>query len=258
MSVEQLTSGDVADDGRRDVFVAAATLGLTVGLFGAVFGVASVAAGASVAQTCVLSLLVFTGASQFSLASEIGSGAGGAAALGGAVLLAARNTVYGLTMSRRIGGPLGQRLVAAQLTIDESTAVATAQPTPERQRLGFWITGITVYLFWNLFTLFGALAGSSIDVATYGLDIAIPAGFVYMVWPHLQTRRGLLAALLGAAICLALVPAAPPGVPVLGAALAVLIGLRPDDGGDHLGAESVTPIVSGDPSPAPDLGAGPR
>lgn len=219
---------DASDDGRREVYVAALTLGFTVGLFGVVFGVAAVASGASVGQACVLSLLVFTGASQLSLASEIGSGAGGAAALGGAVLLAARNTVYGLTMSRVIHGPLATRLVAAQLTIDESTAVATAQPTAPRQRLGFWLTGTSVYVFWNLATLVGALAGSAIDVETFGLDIAIPAGFVFMVWPHLQTHRGALAGLIGATICLALVPFVPAGVPVLGAALAILIGLPPD------------------------------
>lgn len=230
MPVEAARGDDAA--GRREVVVAALTLGFTVGLFGIVFGVAAVAAGATVAQACVMSLLVFTGASQFSLVSEVGAGAGGAAALGGAVLLAARNTVYGLTMSRVLRGSLATRLLAAQLTIDESTAVATAQPNPELRRLGFWVTGVSVYAFWNVATLIGALAGSSVDVEALGLDIAIPAGFTYMVWPHLRTRRGARAGLIGAAICLALIPFVPAGIPVLGAALAILIGI-PHPGGDR-------------------------
>lgn len=211
--------------GRREVFVAALTLGFTVGLFGVVFGVAAVAAGATVTQACVMSLLVFTGASQFSLVSEIGAGAGGPAALGGAVLLAARNTVYGLTMSRVLRGSLATRLLAAQLTIDESTAVATAQPDAALRRLGFWVTGISVYVFWNVATLVGAIAGSAVDVEALGLDIAIPAGFTYMVWPHLRTRRGAIAGALGAVICVALIPFVPAGIPVLGAALAILVGV---------------------------------
>jgi len=191
-----------------------------------VFGVGCVAAGASVTQTCVMSLLVFTGASQFSLVSEVASGSTGAAALGGAVLLSARNTVYGLAMSRVVTGSLGVRLLAAQLTIDESTAVAAAQPDPASRRLAFWLTGGSIYVFWNLASLVGALVGSGVDIETWGLDVAFPAAFVAMLAPHLRTRRGMLAAVLGATICLVLIPFTPAGVPVLCAAAAILIGLR--------------------------------
>jgi predicted branched-subunit amino acid permease len=128
-------------------------------------------------------------------------------------------------MGRRIPGPLGTRLVAAQLTIDESTAMAVAQGDPRAQRAAFWITGASVYVCWNLGTLLGALAGRAIDPLTYGLDAAFPAGFVAMLWPLLRTRRGLVAALLGAAICLVLIPFTPVGVPILCASLAVLVGV---------------------------------
>lgn len=221
------TVGDppVGSSRRREIVSAVLTLSAAVGLTGVVFGVGCVAAGASVAQTCVMSLLVFTGASQFSLVSEVASGSTGAAALGGAVLLSARNTVYGLAMSRVVTGSLGRRLIGAQLTIDESTAVAAAQPEPSARRLAFWLTGGAIYLFWNVATLIGALAGSGVDIETWGLDVAFPAAFVAMVAPHLRTRRGQQAALLGAAICLVLIPFTPAGVPVLGAAAAILVGL---------------------------------
>lgn len=209
----------------RPVVTAGAALGAAVGVFGISFGVGAVSAGATIAQACVMSLLVFTGASQFSAVSVIGAGGTPGAALGGAMVLAARNGVYALTMGRRIDGPLWRRLVAAQLTIDESTAMSVAQDDPRAQRAAFWITGASVYLFWNVGTLLGALIGSAVDPLTYGLDAAFPAGFVYMVWPLLRTRRGRLAAALGATVCLVLTPVTPIGVPILCAAAAVLVGV---------------------------------
>ena len=210
----------------RPVVTASLTLGFAVGVFAISFGVGAVSAGASVAQTCVMSLLVFTGATQFSAVSVIGAGGSTASALGGALLLAARNGVYGLTMARRLQGSLGRRLVAAQLTIDESTAMSAAQTDPVAQRAAFWITGCSVYVFWNVGTLVGALAGTAIDPRTFGLDAAFPAAYVAMLWPLLRNGRGRLAATLGAVICVTLIPFVPVGIPILCAALAVLIGVR--------------------------------
>src|SRR5688500_13417072 len=133
-----------------------------------------------------MSLLVFTGASQLSAVSVIGAGGSAGSALGGALLLAARNGVYGLTMAGRLRGRLATRLVAAQLTLDESTAMASAQDDPRAQRVAFWSTGASIYVCWNIGTLVGALAGSSIDPETYGLDGAFPAAFVGMLWPQLR------------------------------------------------------------------------
>lgn len=218
----------LSDPALRPVITASATLGAAVGVFGISFGVGAVSAGATVLQACVMSLLVFTGASQFSAVSVIGAGGSVASAMSGALVLAARNGVYALTMGRRVRGRLGTRLVAAQLTIDESTAMSVAQTEPTAQRTAFWITGLAVYLFWNLGTLLGALLGSAVDPTTFGLDAAFPAGYVYMVWPLLRTRRGRTAAVVGAGSCLALVPVLPVGVPILCAALGVLVGVPRD------------------------------
>ena len=213
------------DEDLRQVFAACVTLGLAVGVFAVSFGVTAVGAGASVAQTCALSLLVFSGASQFSAVSVFGSGGSAASAFGGAALLAARNSVYGLAMAPHLKGRLATRLVAAQITIDESTAMASAQPDAKRRRAAFWITGGSIYLFWNTGTLIGALLGSAIDPTTYGLDAAFPAAFVAMVWPLLRQRRPALAAAIGATMCLALIPFTPVGVPILCAALGVVVGI---------------------------------
>lgn len=217
----------VRDQRLRPVLSACVTLGVAVGAIGALFGVGAVSAGGSVLQACAMSLLVFTGASQLSAVNVIAAGGSTASALGGALLLAARNGVYGLNMSRRINGSLGKRLLAAQLTIDESTAMAAAQSEPDLQRAAFWITGFSVYLFWNTGTLIGALAGSAIDPTSFGLDAAFPAAYVAMVWPLLSDRRSMIAAALGATICLLTIPVFPVGLPILCAALAVLVGLKP-------------------------------
>lgn len=213
------------DDRLRAVVAACVTLGVAVGVFAVSFGVTSVSAGASVAQTCALSLLVFTGASQFSAVSVLGAGGSAASAFGGAALLAARNSVYGLAMAPHLHGRLAKRLIAAQLTIDESTAMASAQDDESHRLAAFWITGVSIYVFWNLGTLVGALLGSAIDPKVYGLDAAFPAAFVAMLWPLLRDRRSALAAAIGATLCLLLIPFTPVGVPILCAALAILVGI---------------------------------
>lgn len=211
---------------------ASITLGFAVGVFGVSFGVAAVVAGASVLQACAMSLLVFTGASQLAAVGVITGGGSTAAALGGALVLAARNGVYALAMGRRIPGGLLTRLAAAQLTIDESTAMAVGQRDERAQRTAFWVTGGAVYAFWNSGTLVGALIGSAVDPKAFGLDAAFPAAYVAMVWPQLQTRAGRQAALIGSVVCVALVPVLPVGVPILCAAVGVLVGIpapRPQD-----------------------------
>ena len=108
-----------ADRIARDAF----SIGLATGVYAISFGVLSVAAGLSVAQTCVLSLACFTGASQFSYVSVIGAGGSVLAALGPSVLLAARNGVYALSLRSVLRRPPAD----AHLVIDETTAMALAQ-----------------------------------------------------------------------------------------------------------------------------------
>ncbi|NDC91202.1 MAG: branched-chain amino acid ABC transporter permease, partial [Acidimicrobiia bacterium] len=137
----------------RRVVVSSLTLGGAVGIFALSFGVASVSAGASVWQTCALSLFVFTGASQFSAMSVVGAGGSMLAAYGGAVLLAARNLVYGLALSssaKQTAGNLPRRLFAAHFVIDETTALALAESSPRLRKIAFWTTGISLFSFWNL------------------------------------------------------------------------------------------------------------
>jgi 4-azaleucine resistance transporter AzlC len=205
---------------RRDAWA----LGVPIGAFGMSFGVLATAAGLSVGQACAMSVLVFTGASQFAAVGVLAAGGSLASAFGSAWLLAARNAAYGVALAPTFAGRrLGRRLLAAHWVIDESTAMATAQPPGRRREAAFYATGLAVFVCWNLGTLVGAVAGDAIgDPRAFGLDAAFPAGFVALVAPHVRTGRGRAAAAGGAAVALVLVPLAPAGVPIIAAAAAVV------------------------------------
>ena len=156
------------------------------------FGVLAVAAGFSVAQTCAMSLLTFTGASQFTFVSVIASGGTAAAGLPPALLLAARNGIYALSLRDVLHGGRLRRAVDAHLVIDESTAMAHAQSEHPEKRRAFLLTGLGILLCWNLGTLAGALAGGAIaDPGTLGLDAIFPAVFLALLVPQIRSRRAL-------------------------------------------------------------------
>lgn len=199
-------------------------IGVAVGAYGLSFGAAAAGAGLSVAQACTLSLLVFTGASQFALVGVLGAGGSAVTAVAGALLLGTRNTLYAVRLADLLRLRGGRRLVAAQLTIDESTAMATAAP-PGLAGLGFWATGAAVYVLWNLATLLGAAGAGALPVERLGLDAAVGAAFLGLLVLQIRDRAGVRVAVLGAALALVAVPLTPPGVPVLVAGIAALLGL---------------------------------
>ncbi|WP_417563658.1 AzlC family ABC transporter permease [Microbacterium sp.] len=194
--------------------------------YGVSFGALSVASGFDVWQTCVLSLLMFTGGSQFAFIGVIGSGglAAAPAAIASAALLGVRNVAYGMRMAPLLGGGALTRAAAAPFTIDESTAVALGQGTARAQRWGFWVTGIGIYIGWNLTTLAGALLGDVLgDPRAYGLDAAAAAAFLALLWPRLRTRQAIAVGIAAAAVATVLTPVLMPGMPVLVAAVVAIV-----------------------------------
>jgi 4-azaleucine resistance transporter AzlC len=213
----------MTDPARTSPHRDALAIGVAVGVFGVTFGVLAVSAGLSALQAQAMSLLVFTGASQFAAVGVIDSGGTPAAALGSALLLAARNGMYGLALGRTVTGGRLRRLLAAQLVIDESAAMAAAQTEPATAERAFFLTGLSVFVFWNLGTLLGAVGGNAIgDPETFGLDAAFPAGFVALMAPALRRRPGAVAAAGGALVALVTVPLLPAGAPILVASVAVI------------------------------------
>ena len=226
--------------GRSAVLRQSLSVGVATGAYGVSFGALSVAAGLSIWQTQALSLLLFSGGSQFAFVGLIAAGAA-PAAVATSTLLGTRNGLYGLQVSRLLRVRGARRLAAAQLTIDESTAVAVTQPDVRRSRLGFWATGLCVFVLWNVMTLVGAVVGNTVgDPRRYGLDAAAAAAFCGLLWPRLRSRDAVAVAATAAVIAVVLSPQAAPGVPVLVAALAALVVLALPGASDRASAPTTT------------------
>jgi 4-azaleucine resistance transporter AzlC len=204
----------------------AAGIGIAVGLYGISFGVLAVAAGLSPAQACVMSMLTFTGASQFAFIGVLAGGGGVSAAMGPAVMLALRNAAYGLSLASILPERLPARVLLSHLVIDESTAMARAQDDPGAARRAFLLTGASVWLCWTAGTLAGALLRGGLgDPRTLGLDAMFPAAFLALLAPQLRRPGAPVAAVAGAVIAIALLPFAPAGVPVIAALAGVVPGV---------------------------------
>lgn len=212
---------------RRDLLLDSLGVGMATGAYGVSFGAIAVSSGLSVWQACALSLFVFTGASQFALVGVVASGGAPMSGAATALLLGTRNTLYGLKLASLLRLRGVRRMAAAQLVIDESTAMALKPADPKDAPLGFFASGLSVFVLWNLATLLGALAGNAIgDPATYGLDAAVAAAFLALLWPRLDTVRKCLTAVAAAVLALGLVPITRSGLPVIAAAgVAVLAAL---------------------------------
>lgn len=224
---------------------------VATGAYGVSFGAIGVASGLSITQTCVMSLLIFTGASQYAMVGVLGAGGAPLSAALTGLMLATRNTLYGLRLAPLLAFRGVRRAAAAHLVIDESTAMSVTRETREEARLGFLTTGIGIFLLWNLGTALGAVAGDHLgDPRRYGLDSAVGGAFLALLWPRLRARRNQVCAVLAAALAISLVPSVPAGIPVLAAAgvavvLGVLPGTRPP-GGPPAGGEPGSPTEPGE------------
>jgi predicted branched-subunit amino acid permease len=207
-------------------------VGFATGLYGISFGALSVAAGLDLWQTMALSLLMFSGGSQFAFIGVVATGAGVVPAILSAWLLGVRNGFYAIRMNPVLSVRALLKPVAAQLTIDESNAVSLlGEPDRKKERLGFWLTGIAVFAFWNVFTFVGAVVGSQLgNPTTWGLDAAAAAAFLGLIWPRLNQSKLLVLAVASAFVATSLSAVLPAGIPVLlTAVLAVafwLFGMR--------------------------------
>lgn len=205
----------------------ALTIGVAVGVIGVSFGVLASSKGISTPMACGMSLIVFSGGSQFVLASAAGTSLVTAVAAG--LLLNLRLAAYGLSLGSTLGGRLPTRMLSSYFVVDETTAFALSQPTPRLSRRGFHTVGILLFSCWQLGTLIGSLAGSAIgDPKRYGIDTALPAALLAMLWPQLGSRRAQVAAVSGSAIAVGLTPVLQPGLPIMLAIFGVVLALTID------------------------------
>lgn len=214
---------------RRGILRDALGIAVATGAYALSFGALSVTSGLSVVQTCVLSLLMFTGASQFAFIGVVGSGGNPWAGAATAALLGTRNALYGMRLTPILQARGLKRFGAAHFVIDETTAMAIARDTPAASRYAYWATAISLFALWNLGTLIGALATQALpDPKVLGLDAAPPAAFLALLAPRLRSREPVAIALAAAVMAIVLLPFLPQGVPLLViAVLVALTGLRP-------------------------------
>lgn len=210
----------------RKIVIDAIVIGLTTGAYGLSFGALGATSGFSWLNTQFLSLFLFSGASQFALVGFIGAGGGLVAAVLTTWLLAARNGFYALRMAELLDVKGVRKWVAAQLTIDESTGLAMSNDTPGDRsyaKLGFWAAGISVYVFWNIATAIGYFAANLIDdPLDFGVDAAIAAAFLGLLWPRLKDPLSRGVAGVSVILAIALVPITPIGIPVLACSFVAL------------------------------------
>jgi predicted branched-subunit amino acid permease len=176
-------------------------------------------------EAVIMSAIVFAGSAQFTAISILSAGGGAGAAVAAATLMNSRF----LPMSASVGpsfsgGPL-RRAAKGQAVVDHSWALSSRGDGTFDEALLLGASAIA-YCTWILGTAAGALWGDTLgDPDALGLDAIFPAFFFGLLLNELRSRRARGVAALGAATALVLVPITPPGVPVLVASLAALVGL---------------------------------
>jgi predicted branched-subunit amino acid permease len=219
-----VASSSITSETRRGVIRDALGIGIATGAYALSFGAISTVAGLSLLQTCALSLLMFTGASQFALVGVVGAGGSVWAGAATAALLGSRNALYGMRLASLLDRSRWRRIAAAHFVIDETTAMAIARDSVAESRLAFWATGLAVFALWNLGTLIGALATHALpDPKVLGFDAAPPAAFLALLAPRLRAREPMAIALGAGVVALVCLPFVPSGVPLLIVAVLVAI-----------------------------------
>jgi 4-azaleucine resistance transporter AzlC len=227
--VRRVTDPLAPGPGRRSYLEgvrAAAPIGVAAFVFGVSFGVLARAAGMGPVAPVVMSVTTFAGSAQFAAASILGAGGGLVTAIVAAILLNLRYGPIGLSAATTFEGPWWRRAVTAQLIVDESWAISQRDDGRLDRHLLVG-AGLLLLVCWTTGTAVGAVAGDLVaDPSSLGLDAAFPALFLALLWPQVRERSRLLAAVGGAAIALVLMPLTGPGIPIVAASLACLVGAR--------------------------------
>lgn len=210
---------DLRDGARAGLPYAAASFVLALS-----FGVVATDLGFPALAAVVMSAVVFAGSAQFAAVAILGAGGGVVAAVGAAALMNSRFVPMGYALGPSLRGSRLRRAIEGQAVVDTSWAMASrGDGTFDRDYL-FGHTGVQ-YVAWVLGTVAGVVV-PSLDARALGLDAVFPAFFLAVLAGELRTRKRMGVAGAGAVIALLLVPVAPPGVPVLVASTAALVGLR--------------------------------
>lgn len=197
----------------RDV----AALCAAAAVVGVSFGAIATAAGFPLSKIIVMSSLIYAGGAQFLAVGLTGAGATMLAIVAAGLLLNARHLPFGLAIGNEVlGDTRTARLVGSHLMTDETVAFTIAQDDPVRRRRVYWMTGIALFLTWNVSSTAGAVVGSALgDPDTFGIDAAFPAALLALTLPSLKNKVSVRVAVAGALLALVTTPFLPAGLPVL-------------------------------------------
>ena len=174
----------------------------------------------------VMSAFVFAGASQFGATSVLLSGGGALTAIATGAMLNARFLPMGVAAAAALRGGRLRRALEGQAIVDASWAFA-ARGGGGFDREAMLGATLPQYPAWVLGTVIGVVFGDALgDPEALGLDAIFPAFFLGLLAAELGRPRAVPVVLLAGAIALGLTPLLPPGLPVLLASSAALIGLR--------------------------------
>jgi 4-azaleucine resistance transporter AzlC len=202
----------------------AAPLAVAVAVFGVSYGVLARQAGMGPVAPLVMSATTFAGSAQFAVVSVLTAGGGVAAACVAAILLNVRYAPIGLSAQGALEGGALKRIAEAQLVVDESWALSNQGGGRFDRRILIG-AGVTLYAAWLIGSAIGVSFGSLIgDPETLGLDAAFPALFLALLVGQIRSRTAAIGAVLGGAIALAAIPYVKPGVPLIAACVACLVG----------------------------------
>lgn len=230
----------------RDV----AAICVAVGFVAVSYGAIAVGYGIPAWAVIAMSVFVFAGGAQFMAAGMLAAGNPVAAVLGG-LLLNSRHFPFGLAVGDILGGARWRRVLGSHVMVDEAVAFAMAQGPAgatndgQRRRHAYWLTGVGIFLLWNIGTVLGVLLGGAVgDPAVLGLDAAFPAGLIALILPSLRAADARRVALVGAAVAVAVTPWLPAGLPVLCALLGLAAaGRAPAPVGEIPEAPEVPEVV---------------
>jgi predicted branched-subunit amino acid permease len=172
-----------------------------------------------------MSILVFSGGAQFAALSVLLSGGAAIAAISAGMLMNARWLPMSLAITPSLHGGRLRRSAEAQAIVDASFVISDrGDGTFDRGLL----IGATVpqAISWISGTVIGVVAAGSIhDPNALGLDAVFPAFYLALLLRESSGRRAYEAMALAAIITIGLTTFAPPGVPVIVASSAALLGL---------------------------------
>ena len=181
--------------------------------------------GLSGFDTILMSAVVFAGSAQFAALSVVTAGGGIPAALTAGSLMNARFLAMGIALAPSLPGGPWRRAAQGQTVVDSSWALAHRGDGTFDRWLLFGTT-LPQYVAWTLGSVVGAVSGDLLgDTDRLGLDAIYPVFFLSLLIAELRDRTSSLVALTGALVALALVPLAPPGIPILAASAVALVGV---------------------------------